>query len=123
MARRAKPKEMIVDKSAVELYKTILKEVEKTYEIDDTILHIANDIALLEQMKQQYLKEIRERGVMVKWVNGKFQEGERENPLLKEVPKLVEQQRKLLNELKLTPASKKVILQPAGGEADEFDRF
>ena len=121
-----KIKKEITDKSAKLLFRKVLEAFELRYgEADDVVIHLANDIALLEQKKGFYEEDIETRGVMVEWQNGREQSGFREHPLLKEVPKLIEQQRKLLNELKLTPAALKTVPIPVGEEShgDEFDEF
>lgn len=122
--RKDKMDSNIADVGAIELFNRVCVVYDKKYKMDDIALHIINDIALLEQRKRQYGADIASRGIMTYWRNGNGQEGYREHPLLKEIPKLVEQQRRLLSEIKLTPAAMKIT--PTADESkagDEFDAF
>lgn len=77
------------------------------------------DIATMEQMKQQLYDDIRVRGVVEDWHNGR-QRMKRENKSIQSARMLMEQQRKHLNELRLTPGSKKAAQIPVNDEFDEF---
>lgn len=116
----------IIDKGAILLFEQLYDIYETQYGIvDDVAIHIINDICLIEQRKNQYNEDIDKRGVMIEWKNGENQCGQREHPLLKEIPKLIEQQRKLLGELKLTPSSLKIMPKNTEAErqSDEFEQY
>jgi phage terminase small subunit len=121
--RRIKPQEHITDRRAKAMFKKIVQEFrEVNGEPNDADLSIINDIALLEQTKILLIEDIEKRGVSELFING-TQEMIRENKSVDKIIKFVEQQRKLLSELKLTPASKKILESAAGKDGDDFDDF
>ena len=75
---------------------------------------------MLEQMKYQLLDDLKQRGVVEFFKNGS-QEMYRENKSVDKILKVVEQQRKLLAELQLTPASEKKVAEVV--EVDEFEDY
>src|SRR5690606_36525625 len=98
-----KPKAIIRRKAAKDLFKIIVAELEKESNLNERTILIVDNLALLEQMKQQLLDDIKERGVVELFKNGS-QEMFRDNKSVDKILKIVEQQRKLLAELQLTPA-------------------
>ena len=121
-----KPRSEIVDEKAINLFKDILWLYEKKYEkADSVVIHIINEIALLEQRKNEYNEDISQKGVTIVWQNGDKQSGYKPHPLCSEVVKITEQIRKLLAELKITPASMKKLpmTEAVSGGGDDFDNF
>jgi P27 family predicted phage terminase small subunit len=115
-----KPKKIIKNKEAKNLFQILIQELEKENNLNDRTLMIVDNIVLLEQLKQEHMKDIKKRGVMELFKNGS-QEMFRENKSVDKILKIVEQQRKLQAELKLTPASEKKIAEVV--EVDDFERF
>lgn len=109
---------------AIELYQKIYQEFRKKYgKPDNSALHIINDIAMLEQIKQNCWDDIKEEGVMVEWQNGANQGGKREHPLISKINQTTEQQRKLMSELKLMFFSQKLIVSSGKTGGDDFENF
>lgn len=109
---------------AVELYQKTYQEFHRKYgKPDNSALHIINDIAMLEQLKQKCWDDVNDEGVMVEWQNGVNQGGKREHPLISKINQTTEQQRKLLGEIKLTPSSQKLIASSGKTGGDEFEAF
>ena len=80
---------------------------------------LIGDVAFAEQIKQLLMDDIAARGLSMKRYNGR-QEYWQENRSPAQYRAYCDQQRKMLAELKLTPASRKaeqVVLE------DEFDKF
>ncbi|MBD1373724.1 P27 family phage terminase small subunit [Hazenella sp. IB182357] len=115
-----KPSKDITLKPAKEIFYIVAAELEKDDALDERTALIVESIALLEQMKQSLLKDIKKRGVVELFVNGS-QEMFRDNKSVDKVLKVVEQQRKLLNELQLTPSSSKKIVEAV--VVDEFEEY
>lgn len=98
--------------------------------MDDVSQGIVGDVAMLEQLKVMLYEDVAKRGMTINWHNGR-QSGVRENKSIQQARMLMEQQRKHLNELKLTPASQKRTAdapEPAAPAApatpeEEFDDF
>lgn len=112
----------ITEKPALNLFKSVIEEYSQTNgEINKTVLFIAESISMLENTKQKLLVDIKERGVVEYFVNGS-QEMYRDNKSIDKVNKIVEQQRKLLAELKLTPASQKEAVRKVT-KGDDFEGF
>lgn len=115
-----KPKKAIQDPEAKKLFKILVTELEKEDKLNDQTILIVDNMVLLEQLKQQHHTDIQERGVVEHFINGS-QEFFRENKSVDKILKIVEQQRKLQAELKLTPASNKKVSEAV--ELDEFEGF
>jgi P27 family predicted phage terminase small subunit len=115
-----KPKKIIKDKEAKKLFQILIQELEKDNNLNDRTLMIVDNIVLLEQLKQEHMEDIKQRGVMELFKNGS-QEMFRENKSVDKILKIVEQQRKLQAELKLTPASEKKVAEVV--EVDDFEKF
>jgi P27 family predicted phage terminase small subunit len=115
-----KPKRIIKHKEAKKLFQIIVQELEKENALNDRTMMIVDNIVLLEQLKQDHMADIKERGVVELFKNGS-QEMFRENKSVDKILKIVEQQRKLQAELKLTPASEKKITEVV--TVDEFEEF
>lgn len=122
--RKFKIASHIEEKAAIEIFKIVVAELMELYgdEISESVLHIVRDIALLENSKQQLIADIKERGVVELFKNGS-QEMMRDNKSVDKVMKIVEQQRKQLSELQLTPASRKAITKNLKSKVDEFEAF
>ncbi|MNW43599.1 hypothetical protein D3C74_208040 [compost metagenome] len=121
-----KPKKEIKHRAAKKMFEIVVRELELDDNLSDRTVMIADNMALLEQMKQQHIEDIRIRGVVELFKNG-TQEIYRQNKSVDAVIKIIEHQRKLQAELKLTPASdRKVsgVVEPEGGESgDAFTTF
>lgn len=115
-----KPKRIIKYKEAKKLFKILIQELEKDDNLNDRTLMIVDNMVLLEQLKQEHMDDIKERGVVELFKNGS-QEMFRENKSVDKILKIVEQQRKLQAELKLTPASEKKVTEAV--TVDEFEAF
>ncbi|MEG1358368.1 MAG: hypothetical protein RSE23_01765 [Clostridia bacterium] len=95
--------------------------------MDDVAQGIAADIAMLEDTKIMYSDDIAKRGAVIPWHNGR-QNGYKENPSMRGLTRTMEQQRKHLNELRLTPACQRqakaaTIEEKPRTPEDEFDEF
>lgn len=115
-----KPKPVIKRKPAKDLFKLLVKELEESGNLNDQTILLVDNMVLLEQMKYQHLDDIKERGVVELFQNGS-QTMYRQNKSVDAVLKIVEQQRKLQAELKLTPASNKRVTEAV--TVDEFEEF
>ncbi|MCS1351157.1 P27 family phage terminase small subunit [Mechercharimyces sp. CAU 1602] len=116
-----KPSKNITIKAAKNLFHIVAGELEKEKMLNERTILIVENMALLEQVKERLLKDIKDRGVVEHFVNG-TQEMWRENKSVDKVLKVVEGQRKLLNELCLTPSSaKKIDVEIDDG--DDFDDY
>lgn len=123
-AKVPNPRDDLIEGKAIALFVEIYTEYRRKYKKPtSSALHMINDIAMLEELKQNCRDAISRSGVMVEWQNGANQGGEREHPLISKLNQTTEQQRKLLNELKLTPASCKLISAPGKTGGDEFEAF
>lgn len=121
-----KPKKEIKDRSAKKLFDIVIRELEIDDNLSDRTIMITDNLALLEQLKQQHLVDIKDRGVVELFINGS-QQIYRQNKSVDSVIKIIEHQRKLQAELKLTPASdRKVsgVVAPEGGDkGDDFSSY
>jgi P27 family predicted phage terminase small subunit len=115
-----KPKKIIKHKEAKKMFEIITQELEKEGNLNDRTLMIVDNMVLLEQLKQEHFEDIKQRGVVEHFVNGS-QEFFRENKSVDKILKIVEQQRKLQAELKLTPASDKRVSEVVA--VDDFEDF
>lgn len=119
-ALRKQHMERITDPVAVRCYDRLCEACAIRAEgMSDQDQMLVADIATMEQMKQQLFEDIRIRGVVEDWHNGR-QHMKRENKSIQAARMLMEQQRKHLSELRLTPNSKKAAPVPVNDEFDEF---
>lgn len=81
---------------------------------------LIGDYARAEELKCIYLEDIAKRGLGQERSNGR-QKYWQENKSPAQLRSTIEQQRKLLNELKLTPVSRKA--NTATYQGDDFDAF
>lgn len=125
---RTRPKKNITSFDARNLFRILIKELESTGALNERTFIIVDNMVLLEQLKQEHYEDIEERGVVELFKNG-AQEMYRENKSVAAIIKIVEQQRKLQAELKLTPASDKKVsraVEPDGDSRsndDGWDNF
>ena len=109
------------------LYKKIKDEIKKDRPFTDSDNHLLNDLSMLEQIKERHLDDIKERGVIVKWRNSDTSFGFKDNPSVDKIMKIIEQQRKLLGEMKITASSKKSIVKSLdpelAAELIAFEKF
>lgn len=105
-----KPDPYITREEAKVIFNILAEELEKEDELNARSIMLVNNIALLEQMKFNLYDDILTRGVVELFVNGS-QELWRDNKSVDKIKGIVEQQRKLQAELKLTPASEKKVVE------------
>jgi phage terminase small subunit len=130
-----KPKAIITTVAARELFKTLVRELEIDNNLSERTIMLVDNMVLLEQLKRAHIEDIRKRGSVELFRNG-TQEMYRSNKSVDAVLKIVEQQRKLQAELKLTPASDRkvagLVKPPEGGDndgehskdnRDDFEKF
>ncbi len=110
----------ITEDNAIELYDRLCLACDKREGgITDADQMIVADAARMEQMKQALLADIAERGVGEERYNGR-QKYYQENKSVAQLRAYMEQQRKHLSELRLTPNSRKAASVLLGDEFDEF---
>lgn len=90
--------------------------------LTDTMQQIAYMIADQEMVANKYRDDIRRRGVRETWYNGR-QHGERENKSCAALRACCDTQRKLMAELKITPASATGGLGGGDAGGGGFDDF
>lgn len=117
---REKHFENLRDPCAMEMYDGLCSDYERLYgAIPASAQTIICDNAVMEQSKRAYYENINKCGVMEEFRNGR-QHFWRENKAVQAARALAEQQRKHMNELKLTPSSQRVTPDTAD---DEFNNF
>lgn len=118
------PKSVIKRKAAVDMFKILVSILEAENKLSQEAMMIVDNIVLLEQTKQGLIDDIRKRGVVEFFKQGE-QEFFRDNKSVDKLLKIIEQQRKLQAELRLTPASDKKVSGAVGQnvEKDEFEKF
>ncbi|MDR6883124.1 P27 family phage terminase small subunit [Bacillus sp. 3255] len=127
-----KPKAIITSVAARELFKILVRELEIDNNLSERTIMLVDNMVLLEQLKRAHIEDIKKRGSVELFKNG-TQEMYRSNKSVDAVLKIVEQQRKLQAELKLTPASDRKVaglVKSEGGDndgdsdkRDEFEKF
>lgn len=113
--------ETIVDERARRMYDYLCDACEKRdggMQGADQLL--IGDVAYMEQVKNLLRESIREKGIGKEARNGR-QTYFAENKSLQQFRSYCDQQRKLLAELKLTPAGRKAATGPVDDEFDSFD--
>lgn len=120
MAQLLDPETGEVNPVAAAMYDQLCKACEKRPEgLSDQDQMLIADIATMERMKQALYEDIRKRGVVEDWHNGR-QRMKRENKSIQSSRMLMDQQRKHLAELRLTPNSRKAAQISLD---DGFDSF
>jgi len=122
MTNRPKPKRLntIGKKTWIRIWETL--EAEGRAESTDPI--IVETVAYLFQLYAEYTEKIKELGSVMEYTNKGGQTNLVKNPLAIEIPKIIEQIRKLLAELALTPASRKRLQEQLTETAgDDFENF
>lgn len=110
----------VTDPRAIGMFEALCDDYERQYgALSSGTLSIIADIAVMEQSKIRLNEHVAKNGVMEDFHNGR-QRFWRENKAIQAARALAEQQRKHLNELKLTPASTRVDPDEA---KDDFNRF
>lgn len=117
-----KPKKFIRHREAKKMFEIIISELEVDNNLSERTLMIVDNMALLEQLKQHLIEDINKRGEVEFFKNGS-QEMFRDNKSVDKILKIVEQQRKLQAELKLTPASDRKVAGLVDPDEDDFDKF
>ncbi|WP_241422951.1 P27 family phage terminase small subunit [Candidatus Contubernalis alkaliaceticus] len=118
---RVNPKRDITNYDARRLFRILAEELKASNQFNEKTLLLIDNMILLEQLKQDHFKDVQDRGVVELFKNG-AQEMYRENKSVGSILKIVEQQRKLQAELKLTPASDKKVSK-AVAQGDNFEDF
>lgn len=107
---------------ALKLYDQLCQVVaERPDGIDPAAQHIVAQIAELERIAELAREDIRQKGIRDKYRNGR-QIVDRENKSINTIQRCIEQQRKLMSELRITPASRKTAQQGSIFD-DNFDSF
>lgn len=108
------------DPAAEAMYDRLCAACEKRPEgLSDQDQMLIADVAIMEKLKQQLYADIRKRGVVEDFRNGR-QRMMRDNKSVQHVRMLMDQQRKHLAELRLTPNSRKAAPVPLDDGFDEF---
>lgn len=108
------------DPLAASMYDALCAACQKRPEgMSDQDQMLVQDIAVLEKLKQQLYADIRDRGVVELFKNGK-QRIMRDNPSVRNARMLMDQQRRHLAELRLTPNSRKAAPVPLDDGFDDF---
>lgn len=107
---------------ALRLYDRLCQVVSERPEgIDPAAQHIIAQIAELERIAELAREDIAAKGLRDKYRNGR-QVVDRENKSINTIQRCIEQQRKLMSELRITPASRKTVQQGSMFD-DSFDAF
>ena len=110
------------DESACALYDRICQAAAKDNGgLNDTMQQLAYMICDQEVMANKYREDIKRRGVREVWYNGR-QHGERENKSCAALRACCDTQRKMMAELKITPASGAIGGGDTAGDGG-FDGF
>lgn len=118
---KARHLEQIVDPRAREMYEALCAACEaREGGMTDADQMIIADAAQAEQIKQQLQQDIRERGIGSQQHNGR-QSYWQDNKSVPQLRAYMDQQRKLLAELRLTPQARKAEQQAFA--VDDFDDF
>jgi len=112
-------KQQVTNDSALTLYDSLCAQLGPM--LTNGAQHIIGDIAVLEQFKQDLYADIKKRGSVASFKNGK-QEMSIVNKSGPQIRQYMEEQRKLLGELKLTPASISGT-KPSTGDPAKKDAF
>ena len=108
------------DPAAAAMYDSLCAACEKRPEgMNDSDQMLVADIATMEKLKQQLYADIRKRGVVEDFRNGR-QRLMRDNKSVERARMLMDQQRKHLAELKLTPNSRKAAPVPIDDGFEDF---
>lgn len=97
-----------------EIKKDLLDQLERNGVYGKHYLDIINDYMSLWDIKNKLIKDIKTRGVSVRWDNGGGQSGYKKNDSIAELNKTNAQMLKILNELGLKAGSGE-----PGGEGDD----
>lgn len=109
-----------LDPMAASMYDKLCAACEKRPEgCSDQDQMLVADIASMEVLKQQLYEDIRTRGVVEDFRNGR-QRMKRDNKSVQGVRMLMDQQRKHLAELRLTPNSRKAAQVSIDDGFDDF---
>jgi|SRR5690554_3753998 len=84
-----------------EIKKDLVEQLERKGVYGRHYLDLINDYMALWEIKNQLIKDIRERGVSIPWQNGPNQRGHKKNDSIAELNKTNAQMLKILNELGL----------------------
>ncbi len=107
---------------AIRLYGRLCQVVgDRPEGIDAAAQHIVAQIAELERIAELARQDIADKGLRDKYRNGR-QIVERENKSISTIQRCIEQQRKLMSELRITPASRRTSRQGSMFD-DDFDTF
>ena len=102
------------------MYESLCAACEKRPEgLSDQDQMMVADITTMEKLKQQLYDDIRKRGVVEDFRNGR-QRMMRDNKSVQNVRMLMDQQRKHLAELRLTPNSRKAAQVSLDDGFDDF---
>ena len=112
--------EFITSENARDVYERLAAACEKRPGgCDDACLLLIADYCRNEQLKEMLLKDVQDRG-LGREVKNYRQQYFKPNESVAHLRSVIEQQRKLLSELKLTPASNKAEQLSITDELSEF---
>ena len=110
----------ITDPQARKMYNRLCDACERREDgMTDADQMLVADIAYAEQLKQLLIADVRERGIGQERSNGR-QKYWQENKSPAQFRAYCEQQRKILAELRLTPAGRKAEKVDLGDDFDDF---
>lgn len=116
----------ITDPAAQALYDALCVQFEQGFgSVTDSAKALIYDVALADQIKRRLLSDIEKRGAVETFRNGR-QTVMRENKSIVQMQRLMEQQRRNLAELGLTPGARRKKETAGDGDpedADDFDKF
>jgi phage terminase small subunit len=98
--------------SKIAIKKDLLNQLERNGVIGEHYLDLINDYMSFWDIKNKLLKDIKDRGVSVRYDNGGGQSGYKKNDSLAELSKTNTQMLKILNDLGL----KATEMEPANGD-------
>lgn len=117
---RAKHMETLTDPAAIYLYDTLCAACEaREGGMSDADQALVGDIADMEQTKQLFKRDIKERGIGQERNNGR-QKYWQENKCVPQLRAFMEQQRKHMAELRITAAGRKAATVPIDDGFDDI---
>ncbi len=97
---------MEVDKQ--EIREDLLEQLRERNIVESHYIDLVNDYIALWEIKNELIKDIKEKGVSVKYQNGANQWGYKKNDSVRELTNVNNQMLKILNDLGLKPAKVEV---------------
>lgn len=92
-----------------DIKKDLIDQLERNGVLGSHYLDLVDDYMALWEIKNKLIKDIKVRGVSIRWCNGGGQEGYKKNDSISELNKTNAQMLKVLNELGLKATRTEVI--------------